>query len=123
MVIKLSSNIDMPIYEQIESQIKSLILSGEAKAGDPIPPMRNLASDLGISLITVQKAYEKLKRDGFIETSVGRGSYVREINSSFVQEEMLRRIEDHISKAVELARSSGIDKQTLSDIMGLYFEE
>ena len=68
MEIIISSNTSKPIYEQITSQIKAMIMSGELKTGDPIPSMRALAKSIHVSVITVQKAYEDLQRDGFIET-------------------------------------------------------
>ena len=64
--IIISSNTSKPIYEQITSQIKAMIMSGELKTGDPIPSMRALAKSIHVSVITVQKAYEDLQRDGFI---------------------------------------------------------
>ena len=70
MEIIISSNTSKPIYEQITSQIKALIMSGELETGEPIPSMRALAKSLHVSVITVQKAYEDLQRDGFIETTV-----------------------------------------------------
>ena len=76
MEIIISNNANKPIYEQITSQIKAMIMSGELQAGDAIPSMRALAKSIHVSVITVQKAYEDLQRDGFIETTVGRGSFV-----------------------------------------------
>ena len=76
MEIIISNNANKPIYEQITSQIKAMIMSGELQAGDAIPSMRALAKSIHVSVITVQKAYEDLQRDGFIETTVGRGSSV-----------------------------------------------
>ena len=69
MEIIISSNTSKPIYEQITTQVKAMIMSGELQTGDPIPSMRSLAKSLHISVITVQKAYEDLQRDGFIETA------------------------------------------------------
>ena len=91
MEIIISSNTSKPIYEQITSQMKAMIMSGELQTGDPIPSMRALAKSLHISVITVQKAYEDLHRDGFIETTVGRGSFVSAQNKDFFQEEQQRR--------------------------------
>ena len=72
MEIVISNNADKPIYEQITSQIKAMIMSEELKSGESIPSMRALAKSLHVSVITVQKAYETLQRDGFIETTIGR---------------------------------------------------
>ena len=60
MEIIISNNANKPIYEQITSQIKAMIMSGELQAGDAIPSMRSLAKSIHVSVITVQKAYEDL---------------------------------------------------------------
>ena len=83
MEIIISNNANKPIYEQITTQIKAMIMSGELQAGDAIPSMRSLAKSIHVSVITVQKAYEDLQRDGFIETTVGRGSFVSARNKEF----------------------------------------
>ena len=93
MEIIISSNTSKPIYEQITSQIKAQIMSGTLKTGEPIPSMRALAKSLHVSVITVQRAYEDLQRDGFIETTVGRGSFVSAQNRDFLQEERQREAE------------------------------
>ena len=85
MEIIISNNANKPIYEQITSQIKAMIMSGELQAGDAIPSMRALAKSIHVSVITVQKAYEDLQRDGFIETTVGRGSFVSAQNKEFIR--------------------------------------
>ena len=82
MEIIISNNANKPIYEQITTQIKAMIMSGELQAGDALPSMRSLAKSIHVSVITVQKAYEDLQRDGFIETTVGRGSFVSARNGT-----------------------------------------
>lgn len=87
MEIILSSNSSKPIYTQITEQIKAQIMDGTLRAGDPIPSMRSLAKSLHVSVITVQRAYEELQRNGFIETTVGRGSFVAVQDPAFYLEE------------------------------------
>ncbi len=123
MEIIISSNTSKPIYEQITSQIKAMIMSGELRAGDPIPSMRSLAKSIHVSVITVQKAYEDLQRDGFIETTVGRGSFVSTLNKNFYQEEQQRKAEEHLQEAAEIARSSGISLEKLQELLKLFYEE
>ena len=123
MEIIISSNTGKPIYEQITSQIKAMIMSGQLKTGDPIPSMRALAKAIHVSVITVQKAYEDLQRDGFIETTVGRGSFVAARNKEFYQEEQQRRAEEHLQAAADIARASGIALQTLVDVLTLFYQE
>lgn len=92
MEIIISSNSSKPIYEQITAQIKAMVMQGELKTGDPIPSMRSLAKTIHVSVITVQKAYEDLQRDGFIETTVGRGSFISAQNRDFIQEEQQKKL-------------------------------
>lgn len=123
MNIIISSNTSKPIYEQITSQMKAQIMSGELKTGDPIPSMRALAKTLHISVITVQKAYEDLQRDGFIETSVGRGSFVSAQNRDFYQEEQQKKIEEYLTAAAETARQSGIPLSKLVELLTIFYQE
>lgn len=83
MDIILSNSSDEPIYQQIITQIKAQIMSGELMPGDPLPSMRFLAQQLRISLITTKRAYEELERDGFIENFVGKGCFVKSQNKEF----------------------------------------
>ncbi len=123
MEIIISSNTSKPIYEQITSQMKAMIMSGELKAGDAIPSMRALAKSIHVSVITVQKAYEDLQRDGFIETTIGRGSFVAAQNKDFYQEEQQRLAEEHLLQAADIGRSSGISLEKLVELLTIFYEE
>lgn len=123
MEIIISSNTSKPIYEQITSQMKAMIMSGELKTGDPIPSMRSLAKTIHVSVITVQKAYEDLTRDGFIETTVGRGSFVAAQNKDFIQEEQQKRVEEHLMIAADIARTNGISLEKLTELIKIFYEE
>ena len=121
--IIISNNASKPIYEQITSQIKAMIMSGELRAGDAIPSMRALAKSIHVSVITVQKAYEDLQRDGFIETTVGRGSFVSAQNKEFYQEEQQRLAEEHLQIAAEIGRVSNIPLEKLTELLALFYTE
>ena len=123
MEIIISSNTGKPIYEQITTQFKAMIMSGELQTGEAIPSMRALAKSLHVSVITVQKAYEDLQRDGFIETTVGRGSFVSAQNKDFYQEEQQRLAEEHLLKAAEIGRISNISLETLVKILSMFYTE
>ena len=123
MEIIISSNTSKPIYEQITSQIKAMIMSGELKTGDPIPSMRALAKSIHVSVITVQKAYEDLQRDGFIETVSGKGSFVASQNKEFIQEEQLRKAEELLQQVVDIGRSHGISYDQMTNILKMLYEE
>ena len=123
MEIIISNNVNKPIYEQITSQIKAQIMSGELQAGESIPSMRALAKSIHVSVITVQKAYEDLQRDGFIETTVGRGSFVSAQNRDFVQEEQQRLAEENLQEAAEIGRSNGISLGKFIEILTMFYQE
>ncbi len=123
MEIIISNSSTKPIYEQITSQIKTMIMTGELNSGDPIPSMRGLAKEIHVSVITVQKAYEDLVRDGFIETTVGRGSFVSARNKDFILEEQQKILEEHLVNACDVARKSGISLQKLQELTKLFYEE
>lgn len=123
MEIIISNSSNKPIYEQICLQVKTLIMNGTLSAGEPLPSMRSLAKDLHISVITVQRAYEDLTRDGFIETVSGKGSFVSSQNQGIIQEEQLRIAEDFLRQAAEIGRSHGIAFEQMANTLKLYYEE
>ncbi|WP_308683089.1 GntR family transcriptional regulator [Stomatobaculum longum] len=123
MDIVISNNAGKPIYEQITTQVKAMIMSGELKAGDAIPSMRALAKSIHVSVITVQRAYEELQRDGFIETTVGRGSFVSAQNKEFYQEEQQRIAEEHLQIAAEIGRTNRISLEKLKELLALFYLE
>lgn len=123
MEIIISNSSDKPIYEQICMQVKNLIMNGTLSAGEALPSMRALAKDLHISVITVQRAYEDLTRDGFIETVSGKGSFVAAQNKEFIQEEQLRVAEELLQKAAEIGRAHGISYEQMTNILKLFYEE
>ena len=99
IIIRNSGGI--PIYDQITRQMKGLILRGELKEGEALPSMRLLAKELRISVITTKRAYEELEREGFITTVPGKGCFVAPRNLELVREDTLRRVEEHLSQAVD----------------------
>ena len=123
MNIILSNSSGVPIYEQIEEQIKSQIMTGDIKEGDALPSMRVLAKDLKISIITTKRAYEDLERDGFIESVTGKGSFVKGINSDIVKENMMFAIEEYLEKAVDKAILGKVSKEELTEMLTLIYEE
>ena len=121
--IVVSNKASSPLYEQIATQIKAAIMSGELKAGEAIPSVRALAKSLHISILTVQKAYATLQEDGFIETTAGKGCYVSTQNQDFYLEEQQKKIEEKFSEAVGIARTSGINLDKLISLLTLLYQE
>ena len=112
-----------PIYEQLYTQIKNQILSGELQPEEAMPSIRGLARDLRISVITTKRAYEDLEADGFITTMPGRGSFVAPQNPALHREESLKQMEEHLQHAIDAARRGGITKDEVRETLDLLWEE
>ncbi len=123
MDIIISNSSGVPIYEQIEEQIKSQIMIGELQEGEALPSMRVLAKELKISIITTKRAYEDLERDGFIESVTGKGSFVKGINREMVRENVLFTIQELLENAVDKAILGQISKEELQEIIELLYDE
>ena len=124
MNLIISNANPQPIYEQVYSQIRSAILSGELREGDLLPSIRSLAKDLRISVITTKRAYEELEREGYIYTVPGKGSFVARRNPELMREEQLRKIEALMEEIARLAPGCGLSNADLMEMFSiLHLEE
>ena len=123
MDIIISNNSHSPIYEQIYSQIKAMILNGTLKEGDALPSMRLLAKELRISVITTKRAYEELERDGFIETITGKGSFIGKANVELIREEHLKAIESSFTNAINHAKMANLSLDELLSLLTILYED
>ena len=121
LIIRNTTN--QPIYDQIYSQIKAQIIAGKLSPGEALPSIRALAKDLRISVITTKRAYDELEADGFLYTVAGKGCFVAERNEQLFREEQLRRVEEQLRQAVQLAASCRIDKEELKQLFSIVLEE
>ncbi|MDD2248165.1 MAG: GntR family transcriptional regulator [Methanocorpusculum sp.] len=122
MKILISNASEKPIYEQITTQLKAMIISGELLPESPLPSMRLLAKELRISVITTKRAYTDLERDGFIETVPGKGSFVAKKNTELIREQQLLLAQEHLQKAVDAAKHFGIPRSELSEMLELIYD-
>lgn len=123
MDIIISNSGGQPIYEQICRQIKGAIASGKLRPGEMLPSIRSLARDLRISVITTKRSYEELEREGFITTVPGKGCFVAARNLELVREDARRRVEEHLTRAVEAARSGGVGRDEVNEILDILYGE
>lgn len=117
MDIIVSNASDKPIYEQITSQLKGAILSGELAEGAALPSIRALANELHVSVITTKRAYADLESQGFIDTVQGKGSFVAGGNLELLREERLRQMEGHLQRALDEARAAGVSLADLHEML------
>jgi len=114
--IIISNASNQPIYEQIYTQVKNGIISGELDEGDALPSIRTLAKDLRISVITTKRAYDELEKDGYIYTVAAKGCYVAAKNTDIIREEHLRRIEEHMREILRLAPACSLTNEDLNEM-------
>ena len=98
-------------------------MTGELKAGDALPSMRLLAKELKISVITTKRAYEDLERDGYIESVIGKGSFVKGMNSEIVKETMLYATQELMEKAVDRAIIGKVSLEEMKEMLEIIYEE
>ena len=77
--------------------------------------------DLRISVITTKRAYEELEREGFLTTVPGKGCFVAPQNPELVREDTLRRAEEHLSHAVDVAKAGGVTLAELTETLNLLY--
>ena len=119
MNIIISNANDKPIYEQITTQVKNAILSGELHPGEGLPSIRALAKDLRVSVITTKRAYDELEKAGYLYTVPGKGCYVAEKNTQLVREGYLTQIEEHMTAILTLAAGCGLSVDDLTEMLRL----
>ena len=116
MNLIISNASKAPIYEQIVTQLRQKIASGELAPGDMLPSIRALAKDLRISVITTKRAYDELEHQGLVVTVAGKGCFVAERNPEFIREDVLRQIEEHMQEIARLAGQIGVSGEGLRDM-------
>ncbi len=119
MNIIISKRSKTPIYDQISSQIKELIKRGELLAEEALPPMRRLAKSLQVSVITVQKAYEDLQREGVLISVAGKGTFVAGNFEEAMREEQWKKVELLTKELVGAVQNSDI---TMEQVIALLQE-
>lgn len=123
MQLYIDNRSGAPIYDQIYSQIKDAILSGQVTEGEALPSIRALAKDLRISVITTKRAYDELESEGFIYTLPGKGCFVAERSTELLREENLKKIEEHMQGVRRLASACRLTENELDEMWRLQREE
>ncbi|RDY24235.1 GntR family transcriptional regulator [Romboutsia maritimum] len=123
MNVSIKNSSSIPLYEQIQSQIKSQILNGDLKPGDGLPSIRGLAKELKVSIITTKRAYEELEKEGFLETVTGKGTFVAMQNNDRLKEIAMYEIESKLEDIIRQAKCIGISLEEGIEIFKSLYEE
>ena len=122
MKIILTNKSELPIYEQIEQQMKAQILDGALAPEEQLPSIRQLARDLKISVITTTRVYNDLADEGFIISMAGTGYFVAPRDNELLHERMLFEMEDGFEKAVSNGRNAGLSDDEILAAFKKYME-
>ena len=122
MKIVIKNKSELPIYEQIEQQIKNQILDGTIGEDEQLPSIRQLARDLKISVITTTRVYNDLSDEGFIISVAGKGYFVAPRNNDLLKERMLCEMEEGLEKAVSNGRNAGLSDDEIITALKEYLK-
>jgi GntR family transcriptional regulator len=123
MNLIISNSSEAPIYEQIVTQIKNLIMRGDLLENELLPSIRLLAKELQISVITTKRAYEELEREGYITSVPGKGSFVAAQNKELLREARIKVVEEKLSQAAEAGRAMELPLSEMQEMLKLFYEE
>lgn len=121
MVIGINEYSDIPIYLQIRNQIVIGISEGKLMPGEQLPTVRGLAEEVGVNSMTVNKAYQLLKQEGYIYTDRRNGAKVKEVMS--LSEELPKETKDMLQRVISEAKIRGIDKKKFYEICNEFYVE
>ena len=117
MNILISTLSQTPIYEQIQNQIKDLVLSGKLKPEEQLPSIRLMAKDLKVGIITVKRAYQELENEGIIVNVQGKGCFVADIDEKKIKEVHLDMLKERLMDIKEFTNTVGINKDEIIEII------
>ena len=116
MNIIINNSSMTPIYEQIVSQMKEKIMTGQLKPDTMLPSVRTLSKDLRISALTVKKAYDAMEQEGYIVTVHGKGSFVANMNPNIALEEKQKEVEKLFEQGIRKARECGMSTEDTQEL-------
>ena len=104
-----------PIYEQIQTELCRLMLTGVLPPGSKLPSVRELAGQLAINPNTIQRAYRELEADGYILSVAGKGSFVAQAGN--LAEQQKKQAVDAFRAAAQQLRQLGLTQEQLAQLL------
>ena len=123
MKIILINGSSTPLYEQIKNAIKENIVGNTVSSDAQLPSVRQLSKELGVSILTVKKAYDELEREGFIVIRQGLGTFVSTMNQDLLKDEKQKEIESHLLEVCKIAKTINLNKSELTELFNYIYEE
>lgn len=119
MYLSVLPSSDTPAYRQLYEQLAAQILSGALPSGTALPPIRTVAKELGVSVITVRGAWDALEADGLIETRAGSGCYVAFLPTEERTRRRMDALNEPLSVLLATAKNYGFSEQELYESIRL----
>lgn len=123
MNIIISNTSNKPLYQQIFNQVSAQIIKGELEPGTMLPPIRTVAKELHISVITVKKAWEELERLGFIDTMVGRGCSIADLTPDVLQTKLENILNEKMKIDIAYYKELGLSLEQVVEILRKCYDE
>jgi len=117
MQIRLDTRSAVPLSHQMAEQIRRAVAAGQAKPGDRLPSVRELAVSLLVNPNTVARVYRDLEIEGLLETRRGQGTYVAEAAQALAERERLRIVRARLGHAAEEARAFGLAPERVLEML------
>jgi GntR family transcriptional regulator len=117
VILNLSELSDEPLHAQVSRQIRAKILSEGLAGGEPLPSIRGLAREQRVSVITVQRAYDDLEREGLLRSRRGKGFWVAPISEGRKQTMARQRFTAALGKLVARAAAEGLSDADMRRIL------
>jgi len=123
MFLELNLNSEIPIYVQIKDQIICLIAKNELKEGDKLPSVRQLSTDIGVNLHTINKAYSILKETGFLVVNRRKGVLVNAPEFYRHDDNYLESLKELLNPIVTEAIARKVDRDTMQHMIKAIYEQ
>ena len=123
MYIKVNPDSGIPLYLQIIKQLKYLVACGALKAGDQLPPVRDLAMQLRINPNTVARAYHELRHEKIITSKWGEGTFISEEVAKIAESEKKKIIAEALDQAIHQATSLGLTTEEITQLFTKQLKE
>jgi GntR family transcriptional regulator len=123
MLLNLTDLSGEPLQSQISRQIRAKILAGEIGAGSDLPSIRKLAKDHRVSVITVQRAYESLEREGLIHSRRGKGFFVSKLSENTKKKMAKQRLLENLEPPFVAALAEGLTPEDIREIVSKVLKE
>lgn len=122
LLIKIDFDSDTPIYEQLKTQLVKGLARGELSKGESLPSVRQMAEDIGINLHTVNKVYNILKQEGYLNIDRRIGAVVNE-NMPQNTEEFREKLQDTLEYIIADCKCRGIDREKFLDLCSKIYDK